>query len=150
MKRRPVSLLSPIRPAMKMLRISPVPGSALLAAALLAGATLAAAQAPGGRNSAPACTAQTCTVQDYEAARQVTETLYGDVLTALSEHERPALRSDQNQWRGQARQHCQRQAPLRGAATAPENSAHHACMIEQYLLRRQALHHWLMNGYIVD
>lgn len=125
---------------------------ALRKASLLAMLALTAASALAQPAASPqgACTPETCTLQDFEAARAVTETLYGDVLTALAAHERPALRSDQNQWRGQARQHCQRQAPLRGAATAPENSAHHACMIEQYLLRRQALHHWLMNGYIVD
>ena len=49
-----------------------------------------------------------------------------------------------------ARQHCNRLAPLRGEAGAPGNNRHHACMIQQHMERRQALRHWLMNGYIVD
>ncbi len=78
--------------------------------------------------------------------RDETETLYGDVLLILSAHERPDLRADQAQWRRSARQHCQRQAPLRGDAAAPGNSAHHACMIAQHQARRRVLRQdWLMT-----
>lgn len=125
---------------------------ALRKASLLAMLALTAASALAQPAASPqgACMPETCTLQDFEAARAVTETLYGDVLTALAAHERPALRSDQNQWRRAARQHCNRLAPLRGEAGAPGNSRHHACMIQQHMERRQALRHWLMNGYIVD
>ena len=125
---------------------------ALRKASLLAMLALTAASALAQPAASPqgACTPETCNLQDFEAARAVTETLYGDVLTALAAHERPALRSDQNQWRRAARQHCNRLAPLRGEAGAPGNNRHHACMIQQHMERRQALRHWLMNGYIVD
>ena len=101
---------------------------AAIAASLALMATGALAQSgPPAR-----CTPETCALQDFEAARAEIETLYGDVLTALSAHERPALRNDQNQWRRNARQHCHRQAPLQGDANAPGNSRHHACMIGRW------------------
>ncbi|MDO5088143.1 MAG: lysozyme inhibitor LprI family protein [Comamonadaceae bacterium] len=132
------------------MRLRPLPF--LSAAALaLSGAAASLAQAqPLAPSASPACTAghsAACTLQDFEAVRDATETLYGDVLLVLSAHERPALRADQAQWRRQARQHCQQQAPLRGDMAAPGNSAHHACMVSQHLERRRVLRqHWLMGG----
>lgn len=127
----------------------PSPGQVLAAAVLSSAAAWPAwAQTPA---AAATCTPQRCTLQDLEAVQADTETLYGDVLLVLSAHERPALRSDQAQWRRQARQHCQQQAPLRGDVAAPAASAHHACMVAQHLARRRVLRQdWLMNGYRVD
>lgn len=116
------------------------------AAAALPAAAWAQAGGSGAQPS-PACTPHTCTLQDFEAVRDELETLYGDVLLILSAHERPGLRADQAQWRRSARQHCQQQAPLRGDAAAPGNSAHHACMIAQHQARRRVLRQdWLMQG----
>ncbi|PAT43051.1 lysozyme inhibitor LprI family protein [Vandammella animalimorsus] len=122
---------------------------AIAALALSAAAPLAQAQALA-TTASPACTAATCTLQDFEAVRDATETLYGDVLLVLSAHERPTLRGNQNEWRRTARQHCQQAAPAGPDLHAPAASAHHACMIEQHALRRQALRHWLMHGYSVE
>lgn len=121
---------------------------AIAALALSAAAPLTHAQALAP--ASPACTAATCTLQDFEAVRDATETLYGDVLLVLSAHERPALRGNQNEWRRTARQHCQQAAPTGSDLHALAASAHHACMIEQHALRRQALRHWLMHGYSVE
>ncbi|WP_158291778.1 lysozyme inhibitor LprI family protein [Lampropedia puyangensis] len=96
------------------------------------------------------CTAQTCTLQDFEAVRDATEVMYGDVLLVLSAHERPALRSNQNEWRRAARAHCNQTAPAGADLQATNASAHHACMIAQDMQRRQQIRHWLMNGYSVD
>ncbi|MDO5290418.1 MAG: lysozyme inhibitor LprI family protein [Pseudomonadota bacterium] len=125
-----------------------VAAAAVLGAALRPAAAWAQAPAPAqvGGPAGPACTPQTCTLQDFEAVRDETETLYGDVLLILSAHERPDLRADQAQWRRSARQHCQQQAPLRGDAAAPGNSAHHACMIAQYQARRRALRQDWLHG----
>ncbi|WP_343293393.1 lysozyme inhibitor LprI family protein [Vandammella animalimorsus] len=125
---------------------------AIAALALSAAAPQAQAQAQAQAlaPASPACTAATCTLQDFEAVRDTTETLYGDVLLVLSAHERPALRGNQNEWRRTARQHCQQAAPAGPDLHAPAASAHHACMIEQHALRRQALRHWLMHGYSVE
>lgn len=124
-------------------------------AALALSAAAPQAQAQALAPASPACTAATytattCTLQDFEAVRDATETLYGDVLLVLSAHERPALRGNQNEWRRTARQHCQQAAPAGPDLHAPAASAHHACMIEQHALRRQALRHWLMHGYSVE
>ncbi|RMX08998.1 DUF1311 domain-containing protein [Allofranklinella schreckenbergeri] len=131
------------------MRLHPLPFlSAIAALALSAAAPQAQAQALAP--ATPACTATTCTLQDFEAVRDATETLYGDVLLVLSAHERPTLRGNQNEWRRTARQHCQQAAPAGPDLHAPAASAHHACMIEQHALRRQALRHWLMHGYSVE
>lgn len=101
-------------------------------------------------SSQAGCTAQTCTLQDFEAVRDETETLYGDVLLILSAHERPNLRSNQSEWRRSARHQCNRTAPAGTDLHAPTSSAHHACMIGHYQARRKELRHWLMHGYTVD
>lgn len=135
------------------LRPSPFrPVTAALAALALGAAAAPQAQAQplASAPASPACTAATCTLQDFEAVRDATETLYGDVLLVLSAHERPTLRNDQNEWRRTARQHCQQAAPAGPDLHAPAASAHHACMIEQHALRRQALRQWLMHGYSVE
>ncbi|WP_168797358.1 lysozyme inhibitor LprI family protein [Lampropedia aestuarii] len=113
---------------------------------VLAGAVLQAQTAP----AVPACDASNCTLQDFEAMRETTETLYGDVLLILSAHERPALRSNQQNWRRVARAHCNQVAPAGGALEASSASAHHACMIEQEQERRLQIRQWLMHGYSVD
>ena len=96
------------------------------------------------------CTTETCSLQDFDAVRDATETLYGDILLVLSAHERPRLRSNQNEWRRTARAQCNRAAPAGANLNAPQASRHHACMIEQHLQRQQELRRWLMNGYTVE
>ena len=39
-----------------------------------------------------------CAVQDFQAADTTISILYGDVMRALSAHERPDLRQDQSAW----------------------------------------------------
>ncbi|MFV0679102.1 lysozyme inhibitor LprI family protein [Ottowia sp.] len=96
------------------------------------------------------CTTENCSLQDFEAVRDATETLYGDILLILSAHERPALRSNQNEWRRTARAQCNQAAPAGANLNASQASPHHACMIEQDLRRHKELRRWLMDGYTVE
>lgn len=113
-------------------------------------AVAAAAHAQTTLATEPPCTPQTCTLQHFGSVRADTEALYGDVLQALSAHERPALRDDQASWRRHARRHCRQQAPVGARPDAPQASGHHFCMIEQDMQRRAQLRRWLMQGYTTE
>ncbi|WP_353233873.1 lysozyme inhibitor LprI family protein [Diaphorobacter ruginosibacter] len=86
-----------------------------------------------------------CAVQKYQQADTALNIYYGDVMTALSAHERPQLRQDQNNWHRTRRDYCNRQT--RASEGRPDWSrAYHACMVSVTQARRGALSQWLHNG----
>lgn len=86
-----------------------------------------------------------CAVQTYQQTDTSVQILYGDVMRALSAHERPALRQDQAAWqRGRVTQCKQAQ---RAAESHPEwPRLYHECLTAQTEARRKALMHWLHHG----
>ena len=62
-----------------------------------------AACAPGASDTA---SRNACAVQRFQQADSAQNILYGDVMRALSAHERPALRKDQSAWSRQRTSTC--------------------------------------------
>ena len=86
-----------------------------------------------------------CAVRDYQEADTAIQVLYGDVMRALSAHERPALRKDQSAWSRQRTSTCKaRHASDEGRADWPQRL--HDCLTQQTEARRTALRHWLHHG----
>ncbi|WP_284337607.1 lysozyme inhibitor LprI family protein [Comamonas sp. NoAH] len=124
-------------------RISPWICCATLAASLLIAAK---AQAQAGAvcdpQSSNISSSNACAVQRFQQADTAQNILYGDVMRALSAHERPALRKDQAAWSRQRMQRCKAQhASDEGRADWPQRL--HDCLTQATELRRQALMHWL-------
>ena len=86
-----------------------------------------------------------CAVQAFQAADTETAILYGDVMRALSAHERPALRQDHAAWQRERVTHCKQ--AQRAAESRPEwPRLYHECLTAQTEARRDALMHWLHHG----
>lgn len=101
-----------------------------------------AACAPGTRDTA---SRNSCAVQRCQQADSAQNILYGDVMRALSAHERPALRKDQSAWRRQRTSTCKaRHASDEGRADWPQRL--HDCLTQQTEARHAALRHWLHHG----
>lgn len=126
------------------------PHAARLRALTVAAALLAAtqAQAQAGAACRPAGTvAETnaCAVQTYQEADTALQILYGDVMRALSAHERPALRQDHTAWQRTRITQCKQ--AQRAAESRPEwPRLYHDCLMAQTQARRSALMHWLHHG----
>lgn len=118
----------------------------LAAACALLAATQAQAQAgaacrPGGTVDET----NACAVQRYQEADTATQILYGDVMRALSAHERPALRQDQAAWQRTRAAQCKQ--AQRAAESRPEwPRLYHDCLTVHTQARRDALMHWLHHG----
>ncbi|CAM3560301.1 DUF1311 domain-containing protein [Paracidovorax anthurii] len=83
-----------------------------------------------------------CAVRDFQAADTAITILYGDVMRALSAHERPLLRQEQSAWQRERTARC-RQA-TRAAEPQPEwPRLHHECLKAETEARRQGLMRWL-------
>jgi len=113
--------------------------------ALLPGIGQAQAGGACDRATADAAARNACAVQDFQAADTANTILYGDVMRALSAHERPALRRDQSAW-GRARiQQC-KAAHARDEALSDWPARYHQCLRQATDARRSALMHWLQQG----
>jgi uncharacterized protein YecT (DUF1311 family) len=118
--------------------------AALLIAASLSQHALAQAGAdcvPGGT------TAQTnaCAIKDFQQADTDHQILYGDVMRALSAHERPALRKEQGEWSRHRITQC-KQATKAFEAQPDWPSRYHGCLVQQITARDAVLKRWLHQG----
>lgn len=125
--------------------LPPIQYATLAASWLLAGSALAQAGAACDTQSADTASTNACAVQRFQQADTAQNILYGDVMRALSAHERPALRKDQSAWSRQRSQHCKAQhADAEGHPDWPQRL--HDCLTQLTEQRRQALMHWLHEG----
>ena len=86
-----------------------------------------------------------CAVRDFQQSDSELQVLYGDVMRALSAHERPALRQNQTAWQRDRVARCK--AAQRSAESQPEwPRLYHECMISETRGRRAGLMHWLQHG----
>lgn len=86
-----------------------------------------------------------CAVQKFQQADTALNIYYGDVMTALSAHERPTLRQDQNAWFRTRREYCNKRN--RAIEGRPEwGRVYHECLIKVTQARRSALSQWLHTG----
>lgn len=70
--------------------------------------------------------------------------LYADVMRALSAHERPSLRKEQNLWSRQRTAQCK--TAHAHQETLPQwTQLYHACLVQHTQQRRAALMRWLHN-----
>ena len=117
-----------------------------LTVALCSGASAALAQA--GADCVPDGTiaeVNACAVKKFQEADSALNIYYGDVMTALSAHERPQLRQDQNKWHSTRRDYCKRHN--RGKEGDPHwVRLYHECMVKVTQSRRIALSQWLHTG----
>ncbi|WP_427773950.1 lysozyme inhibitor LprI family protein [Comamonas thiooxydans] len=118
--------------------------AALFIAASLSQHVLAQAGAdcvPGGT------TAQTnaCAIKGFQQADTDHQILYGDVMRALSAHERPALRKEQGEWSRHRITHC-KQATKAFEAQPDWPSRYHGCLVQQITARDAVLKRWLHQG----
>lgn len=83
-----------------------------------------------------------CAVQAFQAADTEIAILYGDVMRALSAHERPLLRQEHTAWQ-RVRVTCCKQA-TRASESEPEwPRLYHECLITETEARRKGLMRWL-------
>lgn len=96
---------------------------------------------PGGT------TAQTnaCAIKDFQQADTDHQILYGDVMRALSAHERPILRKEQGEWSRHRVTHC-KQATKAFEAQPDWPSRYHGCLVQQITARDAVLKRWLHQG----
>ncbi len=86
-----------------------------------------------------------CAVKQFQEADTALNIYYGDVMTALSAHERPQLRQDQNNWFRTRRDYCNRQQ--RSNEGKPEwERLYNECLVKVIQARRGALSQWLHTG----
>ena len=121
--------------------------SAMALSASAAGALLASpvahAQA-GDACNASGTVAETnaCAVQAFQAADAQTAVLYGDVVRALSAHERPQLRQEQSAWQRERTTRCKQ--AMRSAESQPQwPRLYHECLATETEARRKGLMRWL-------
>ncbi|WP_353364523.1 lysozyme inhibitor LprI family protein [Acidovorax sp. FG27] len=83
-----------------------------------------------------------CAVQAWQQADTAIAILYGDVMRALSAHERPQLRQEQSAWQRERVTRCKQ--ATRGAEAQPEGPRlYHECLTAETEARRRGLMRWL-------
>lgn len=86
-----------------------------------------------------------CAVKSFQQADTEHQILYGDVMRALSAHERPALRRDQSEWTRSRNAQCKKsQAAYEAQADWPRRF--HECLAQQIKARDGVLKQWLHHG----
>ncbi|RYF08067.1 MAG: DUF1311 domain-containing protein [Comamonadaceae bacterium] len=116
-------------------------GAIASGALLLAGTAHAQA---GAACKAEGTVAETnaCAVQAYQQADTAIAILYGDVMRALSAHERPQLRQEQAAWQRQRIMLCKQST--QATESLPEwPRLYHACLTAETEARRAGLMRWL-------
>jgi len=105
----------------------------------------AGAQAQAGGACKPGGTvAETnaCAVQAWQRADTAIAILYGDVMRALSAHERPQLRQEQAAWQRERITRCKQ--ATRATEAQPEGPRlYHECLTAEAEARRRGLMRWL-------
>ena len=86
-----------------------------------------------------------CAIKDFQQADTDHQILYGDVMRALSAHERPALRKEQSEWSRHRVTHC-KQATKAFEAQPDWPSRYHGCLVQQITARDAVLKRWLHQG----
>ena len=86
-----------------------------------------------------------CAIKDFQEADTANQILYGDVMRALSAHERPALRKEQSEWSRQRITQC-KQASKTFEALPDWPSRYHGCLLQQIHTREAVLKRWLHFG----
>ncbi|PJI97469.1 uncharacterized protein YecT (DUF1311 family) [Acidovorax sp. 69] len=83
-----------------------------------------------------------CAVQTFQAADTQIAILYGDVMRALSAHERPQLRQEHMAWQRERTTRCKQ--ATRSAESQPQwPRLYHACLTTETEARRKGLMRWL-------
>jgi uncharacterized protein YecT (DUF1311 family) len=83
-----------------------------------------------------------CAVQAFQAADTEIAILYGDVMRALSAHERPQLRQEHSAWLRERTTRCKQST--RSAESEPTGPrVYHECLTAETQARRKALMRWL-------
>lgn len=86
-----------------------------------------------------------CAIKNFQETDTDSQILYGDVMRALSAHERPALRKEQNEWSRQRVTQC-KQSTKAFEAQADWPSRYHGCLVQQIKARGAVLKRWLHLG----
>ena len=83
-----------------------------------------------------------CAVQAFQAADAEIAILYGDVMRALSAHERPQLRQEHSAWQRERTTRCKQ--ATRSAESQPTwPREYHECLTAETQARRRGLMRWL-------
>jgi len=83
-----------------------------------------------------------CAVQAFQAADTEIAILYGDVMRALSAHERPQLRQEHSAWLRERTTRCKQST--RSAESEPAwPRVYHECLIAETQARRKGVMRWL-------
>ena len=83
-----------------------------------------------------------CAVQAFQAADTQIAILYGDVMRALSAHERPQLRQEQSAWQRERTTRCKQ--TTRATEQQPDGPRlYNECLTTETEARRQGLMRWL-------
>jgi len=83
-----------------------------------------------------------CAVQTYQKTDTEISILYGDVMRALSAHERPQLRQEQTAWQRERIMLCKQST--QATESSPEwPRLYHACLTAETEARRKGLMRWL-------
>lgn len=128
-----------------MKNFTKIPRWALCALAVGALACSTGAHAQAGAACKPDGTvAETnaCAVQAFQTADTQIAILYGDVMRALSAHERPQLRQEQSAWQRERTLRCKQ--ATRATEQQPEGPRLYSeCLTTETKARRQGLMRWL-------
>ena len=123
------------------------PRAAALALALCLVGQAAWAQAGGAcRPGGTVDETNACAVRDYQEADTAIQIQYGDVMRALSAHERPGLRQDHANWQRARITRC-KEAQRTNEALPEWPRLYHECLTAQTQARRHALSYWLHHGH---
>ena len=83
-----------------------------------------------------------CAVQAFQAADTEIAVLYGDVMRALSAHERPQLRQEHSAWQRDRVARCKQ--ATRATEQQPDGPrTYHECLTRETQQRRQGIMRWL-------
>lgn len=83
-----------------------------------------------------------CAVQAFQAADTEIAILYGDVMRALSAHERPQLRQEHTAWQRERTTRC-KQAQRSSESQPQWPRLYHECLTTETQARRKGLMRWL-------
>lgn len=83
-----------------------------------------------------------CAVQAFQAADTEIAILYGDVMRALSAHERPQLRQEHTSWQRERTTRC-KQAQRSNESQPQWPRLYHECLTADTQARRKGLMRWL-------
>jgi len=94
------------------------------------------------RNAGSLDETNACAVQAFQAVDTEVAILYGDVMRALSAHERPLLRQEQSAWQRDRAVRCKKDT--RTSESEPDwPRLYHECLKSETEARRRGLMRWL-------